>query len=60
MKKRVIPCFLAVVLTVVIVFSTLVMSISASILTLREAVVDVALIELLENTKEYELMYNNV
>lgn len=60
MKKRVISCFLAVVLTVVIVFSTLVMSISASILTLREAVVDVALIELLENTKEYELMYNNV
>ncbi|MBQ2254041.1 MAG: S8 family serine peptidase [Clostridia bacterium] len=56
MKKRVIPCFLAVVLTVVIVFSTLVMSISASILTLREAVVDVALIELLENAKEYELI----
>lgn len=56
MKKHVLTSFLAVVLTAMLVFSMLVVPISASVLTLRETVVDAALIEVLENAKEDELI----
>lgn len=56
MKRHVLTYFLSVVLTVVIMFSMLVMSVSASIVTLREDVVEAVLIELLETAKEDELI----